>query len=183
MIYPQDLNGEPPRSWTDSVYILSGRVIDGFSFIQPRKSSYCNHIEHNKDKSRRTVHKMDDSKIWAGSDKLCWINEWAEIPVERLKRLVPACSMPRRHWTAIMRVRRGDTWHWISDAWNNIINRPHAINQHEWPQFQWTPIEESEHFDLCYCRNDNFSIFERFYLLHMFYVAHFKRTFVLLKFL
>ena len=37
--------------------------------------------------------------------------------------------------------------------------------------------------DHSYCRNDNFSILERFHILHIFYIAHFKRTFVLLKFL
>ena len=74
------------------------------------------------------------------------LDKWTGIPVERLKRLV--ASMPRRR-VAIMRVRLGNTRHWI--------NQPHAKIQHYWSLLERAPLDQINIRPRRISQNDKFN--------------------------
>ena len=77
---------------------------------QPAQSSNCNPIEHlwDKDEFGRVINNMDHPP--QNINELCQalFDQWANIPIERLQRLV--ASKPR-HLAAIIRVRGSNTRH------------------------------------------------------------------------
>ena len=76
---------------------------------QPPRSSDCNPIEHLWDELGQAISSMDNPP--QNLDELCQalLDKWAQIPVQRLQRLV--ASMPRR-LAAIIAARGRNTRYW-----------------------------------------------------------------------
>ena len=99
----QDDNATPHRARVVLDFLQQGNVT---KMEQPPRSPDCNHIEHLWDELGRAISSMDNPP--QNLDELCQalLDKWAQIPVQRLQRLV--ASMPRR-LAAIIAARGGNT--------------------------------------------------------------------------
>ena len=76
---------------------------------QPPRSPDCNPIEHLWDELGRAISSMDNPTQNLDGLRQTLLDKWAQIPVQRLQRLV--ASMPRR-LAAIIAARCGNTRYW-----------------------------------------------------------------------
>ena len=76
---------------------------------QPPRSPECNPIEHLWDELGRAISSMDNPPQNLDELRQALLDKWAQIPVQRLQRLV--ASMPRR-LAAIIAARGGNTRYW-----------------------------------------------------------------------
>ena len=99
----QDDNATPHRSRVVTDYLQQEDIT---KMDQPAISPDCNPIEHLWDELGRAISNMDHPPHNLHELRQALLDQWANIPVERLQRLVP--SMPRR-LAAIISVRGGNT--------------------------------------------------------------------------
>ena len=76
---------------------------------QPPRSPDCSPIEHLWDELGRAISSMDNPPQNLDELRQALLDKWAQIPVQRLQRLV--ASMPRR-LAAIIAARGGNTRYW-----------------------------------------------------------------------
>ena len=102
----QDDNATPHRARVVLDFLQQGNVTE---MEQPPRSPDCNPIEHLWDELGRAISSMDNPSQNLDELRQALLNKWAQIPVQRLQRLV--ASMPRR-LAAIIAARGGNTRYW-----------------------------------------------------------------------
>ena len=102
----QDDNATPHCARVVLDFLQQGNVT---KMEQPPRSPDCNPIEHLWDELDRTISSMDNPPQNLDGLRQALLDKWAQIPVQRLQRLVP--SMPRR-LAAIIAARGGNTRYW-----------------------------------------------------------------------
>ena len=102
----QDDNATPHRARVVLDFLLQGNVT---KMEQPPRSPDCNPIEHLWDELGRAISSMDNPPQNLDELRQALLDKWAQIPVQRLQRLV--ASMPRR-LAAIIAARGGNTRYW-----------------------------------------------------------------------
>ena len=102
----QDDNAPPHRSRVVLDFLQQGNVT---KMEETLRSPDCNPIKHLWDELGRAISSMDNPP--QNLDELCQalLDKWAQIPVQRLQRLV--ASLPRR-LAAIIAARGGNTRYW-----------------------------------------------------------------------
>ena len=102
----QDNNATPHRARVVLDFLQQGNVTN---MEQPPRSSDCNPIEYLWDGLGRAISPMDNPPQNLDELRQALLDKWAQIPVQRLQRLV--ASMPR--WlAAIIAARGGNTRYW-----------------------------------------------------------------------
>ena len=102
----QDDNATPHRARVVLDFLQQGNVTN---MEQPPRSPDCNPIEHLWDELGRAISSMDNPPQNLDELRQALLDKWAQIPVQRLQRLV--ASMPRR-LAAIIAARGGNTRYW-----------------------------------------------------------------------
>ena len=102
----QDDNATPHRARVVLNFLQQDNVI---KMEQPPRSPDCNPIEHLWDELGRAISSMDNPPQNLDELRQALLDKWAQIPVQRLQRLV--ASMPRR-LAAIIAARGGNTRYW-----------------------------------------------------------------------
>ena len=102
----QDDNATPHRARVVLDFLQQGNVT---KMEQPPRSPDCNPIEHLWDEFGRAISSMDNPPQNLDKLRQALLDKWAQIPVQRLQRLV--VSMPRRLAT-IIAARGGNTRYW-----------------------------------------------------------------------
>ena len=102
----QDDNAIPHRARVVLDFLQQGNVT---KMEQPPRSPDCNPIEHLWDELGRAISSMDNPPQNLDELRQALLDKWAQIPVQRLQRLV--ASMPRR-LAAIIAARGGNTQYW-----------------------------------------------------------------------
>ena len=102
----QDDNATPHRARVVLDFLQLGNVT---KMEQPPRSPDCNPIEHLWDELGRAISSMDNPPQNLDELRQALLDKWAQIPVQRLQRLV--ASMPRR-LAAIIAARGGNTRYW-----------------------------------------------------------------------
>ena len=102
----QDDNATPHRAGVVLNFLQQGNVT---KMEQPPRSPDCNPIEHLWDELGRAISSMDNPAQNLDELRQALSDKWAQIPVQRLQRLV--ASMPRR-LAAIIAARGGNTRYW-----------------------------------------------------------------------
>ena len=102
----QDDNATPHRARVVLDFLQQGNVT---KMEQPPRSPDCNPIEHLWDELGRAISSMDNPPQNLDKLRQALLDKWAQIPVQRLQRLV--ASMPRR-LGAIIAARGGNTRYW-----------------------------------------------------------------------
>ena len=102
----QDDNATPHRARVVLDFLQQGNVT---KMEQPPRSPDCNPIEHLWDELGRAISSMDNPPQNLDELRQALLDKWAQIPVQRLQRLV--ASMPRR-LAAIIAARGGNTRYW-----------------------------------------------------------------------
>ena len=102
----QDDNATPHRARVVLDFLQQGNVT---KMEQPPRSPDCNPIEHLWDELGRAICSMDNPPQNLDELRQALLDKWAQIPVQRLQRLV--ASMPRRQ-AAIIAARGGNTRYW-----------------------------------------------------------------------
>ena len=102
----QDDNATPHRARVVLDFLQQGNVT---KMEQPPRSPDCNPIEHLWDELGRAISSMDNPPQNLDELRQALLDKWAQIPVQRLQRLVG--SMPRR-LAAIIAARGGNTRYW-----------------------------------------------------------------------
>ena len=102
----QDDNATPHRARVVLDFLQKGNVT---KMEQPPRSPDCNPIEHLWDELGRAISSMDNPPQNLDELRQALLDKWAQIPVQRLQRLV--ASMPRR-LAAIIAARGGNTRYW-----------------------------------------------------------------------
>ena len=102
----QDDNATPHRARVVLDFLQQGNVT---KMEQPPRSPDCNPIEHLRDELGRAINSMDNPPQNLDELRQALLDKWAQIPVQRLQRLV--ASMPRR-LAAIIAARGGNTRYW-----------------------------------------------------------------------
>ena len=102
----QDDNATPHRARVVLDFLQQGNVT---TMEQPPRSPDCNPIEHLWDELGRAISSMDNPPQNLDELRQALLDEWAQIPVQRLQRLV--ASMPRR-LAVIIAPRGGNTRYW-----------------------------------------------------------------------
>ena len=102
----QDDNATPHRARVVLDFLQQGNVT---KMEQPPRSPNCNPIEHLWDELGRAISSMDNPPQNLDELRQALLDKWAQIPVQRLQRLV--ASMPRR-LAAIIAARGGNTRYW-----------------------------------------------------------------------
>ena len=102
----QDDNATPHRARVVLDFLQQGNVT---KMEQPPRSPDCNPIEHLWDELGRAISSMGNPPQNLDVLRQALLDKWAEIPVQRLQRLV--ASMPRR-LAAIIAARGGNTRYW-----------------------------------------------------------------------
>ena len=102
----QDDNATPHRARVVLDFLQQGNVT---KMEQPPRSPDCNPIEHLWDEMGRAISSMDNPPQNLDELRQALLDKWAQIPVQRLQRLV--VSMPRR-LGAIIAARGGNTRYW-----------------------------------------------------------------------
>ena len=102
----QDDNATPHRARVVLDFLQQGNVT---KMEQPPRSPDCNPIEHLWDELGRAISSMDNPPQNLDELRQALLDKWAQIPVQRLQRLV--ASMPRR-LAAIIAARGGNTRFW-----------------------------------------------------------------------
>ena len=102
----QDDNATPHRARVVLDFLQQGIVT---KMEQPPRSPDCNPIEHLWDELGRAISSMDNPPQNLHELRQALLDKWAQIPVQRLQRLV--ASMPRR-LAAIIAARGGNTRYW-----------------------------------------------------------------------
>ena len=102
----QDDNATPHRARVVLDFLQQGNVT---KMEQPPRSPDCNPIEHLWDELGRAISSMDNPPQNIDELRQALLDKWAQIPVQRLQRLV--ASMPRR-LAAIIAARGGNTRYW-----------------------------------------------------------------------
>ena len=102
----QDDNATPHRVRVVLNFLQQGNVT---KMEQPPRSPDCNPIEHLWDELGRAISSMDNPPQNLDELRQALLDKWAQIPVQRLQRLV--ASMPRR-LAAIIAARGGNTRYW-----------------------------------------------------------------------
>ena len=102
----QDDNATPHRARVVLDFLQQGNVT---KMEQPPRSPDCNPIEHLWDELGRSISSMDNPSQNLDELRQALLDKWAQIPVQRLQRLV--ASMPRR-LAAIIAARGGNTRYW-----------------------------------------------------------------------
>ena len=87
----QDDNATPHRARVVLDFLQQGNVT---KMEQPPRSPDCNPIEHLWDELGRAISSMDNPPQNLDELRQALLDKWAQIPVQRLQRLV--ASMPRR---------------------------------------------------------------------------------------
>ena len=99
---------------------------------QPARSPDCNPKEHISDELGRAITSMDNPAQNLGKLHQALLDEWSEIPLEDLQRLV--AGIPKR-LTAIITPRGGNTRYWpgihktkptgsIKFVWSDLLQLP-----------------------------------------------------------
>ena len=99
----QDDNATPHRAGVVIYFLQQCNVT---TMEQPPRSPDCNPIEHLSDELGRAISSMDNPPQNLDELRQVLLDKWAQIPVQRLQRLV--ASMPRRLAT-IIAARGGNT--------------------------------------------------------------------------
>ena len=102
----QDDNATPHRARVVLDFLQQGNVT---KMEQPPRSPDCNPIEHLWDELGRAISSMDNPPQNLDELRQALLDKWAQIPVQRLQRLVT--SMPRR-LAALIAARGGNTRYW-----------------------------------------------------------------------
>ena len=102
----QDDNATPYRARVVLDFLQQGNVT---KMEQPPRSPDCNPIEHLWDELGRAISSMGNPPQNLDELRQALLDKWAQIPVQRLQRLV--ASMPRR-LAAIIAARSGNTRYW-----------------------------------------------------------------------
>ena len=102
----QDDNATPHHARVVLDFLQHGNVT---KMEQPPRSPDCNPIEHLWDELGRAISSMDNPPQNLDELRQALLDKWAQIPVQRLQRLV--ASMPRR-LAAIIAARGGNTRYW-----------------------------------------------------------------------
>ena len=102
----QDDNATPHRARVVLDFLQQGNVT---KMEQPPRSPDCNPIEHLWDELGRAISSMDNPPQNLDELRQALLDKWAQIPVQRLQRLV--AGMPRR-LAAIIAARGGNTRYW-----------------------------------------------------------------------
>ena len=102
----QDDNTTPHRARVVLDFLQQGDVT---KMEQPPRSPDCNPIKHLWDELGRAISSMDNLPQNLDELRQALLDKWAQIPVQRLQRLV--ASMPRR-LAAIIAARGGNTRYW-----------------------------------------------------------------------
>ena len=102
----QDDNATPHRAWGVLDFLQQGNIT---KMEQPPRSPDCNPIEHLWDELGRAISSMDNPPQNLDELRQALLDKWAQIPVQRLQRLV--ASMPRG-LAAIIAARGGNTRYW-----------------------------------------------------------------------
>ena len=102
----QDDNATPHRARVVLDFLQQGNVT---KMEQPPRSPDCNPIEHLWDELGRAISSMDNPPQNLDELRQALLDKWAQIPVQRLQRLV--ASMPRQ-LAAIIAGRGGNTRYW-----------------------------------------------------------------------
>ena len=104
----QDDSATPHHAQVVLDFLQQGNIT---KIEQPARSPSCNPTEHIWDELGRAITSMDNPPQNLSGVRQALLGKWAEIPVERLQRLV--ASMPRR-LVAIITTRGGNTRYWPS---------------------------------------------------------------------
>ena len=99
-------NATPHRAGVVLDFLQQGNVT---KMEQPPRSPDCNPIKHLWDELGRAISSMDNPPQILDELRQALLDKWAQIPVQRLQRLV--ASMPRR-LAAIIAARGGNTRYW-----------------------------------------------------------------------
>ena len=102
----QDDNATPHRARVVLDFLQQGNVT---KMEQPPRSPDCNPIEYLWDELGREISSMDNPPQNLDELRQALLDKWAQIPVQRLQRLV--ASMPRR-LAAIIAAGGGNTRYW-----------------------------------------------------------------------
>ena len=102
----QDDNATPHRARVVLDFLQQGNVT---KMKQPPRLPDCNPIEHLWDELGRAISSMDNPPQNLDELRQALLDKWAQIPVQRLQRLV--ASMPWR-LAAIIAARGGNTRYW-----------------------------------------------------------------------
>ena len=102
----QDDNATPHRARVVLDFLQQDNVT---KMEQPPRSPDCNPIEHLWDELGRAISSMDNPPQNLDELRQALLDNWAQIPVQCLPRLV--ASMPRR-LAAIIAARGGNTRYW-----------------------------------------------------------------------
>ena len=102
----QDDNATPHRARVVLDFLQRGNVT---KMEQPPRSPDCNAIEHLWGELGRAISSMDNPPQNRDELHQALLDKWAQIPVQRLQRLV--ASMPRR-LAAIIAARGGNNRYW-----------------------------------------------------------------------
>ena len=102
----QDDNATSHRARVVLDFLQQGNVT---KMEQPPRTPDCNPIEHLWDELGRAISSMDNPPQNLDELRQALLDKWAQIPVQRLQRLV--ASMPRR-LAAIIAARGGNTRYW-----------------------------------------------------------------------
>ena len=102
----QDDNATPHRARVVLDFLRQDNVT---KIEQPPRSPDCNPIKHLWDELGRAISSMDNPPQNLDELRQALLDKWAQIPVQRLQRLV--ASMPRR-LAAIIAARGGNTRYW-----------------------------------------------------------------------
>ena len=102
----QNDNATPHRARVVLDFLQQGNVT---KMEQPPRSPDCNPIEHLMAELGREISSMDNQPQNLDELRQALLDKWAQIPVQRLQRLV--ASMPRR-LAAIIAARGGNTRYW-----------------------------------------------------------------------
>ena len=118
----QDDNATPHRARVVLDFLQQGNVT---KMEQPPRSPDCNPIEHLWDELGRAISSMDNPPQNLDELHQALLDKWAQIPVQRLQRLV--ASMPRR-LAAIIAARGGNTRYWVLYTQNETTRQRHEKN-------------------------------------------------------
>ena len=99
-------NATPHRARVVIDFLQQGNIT---KMEQPPRSPDCNPIEHLWDELGRAISSMDNPPQNLDELRQALLDKWAQIPVQRLQRLV--ASMPRR-LAAIIAARGENTRYW-----------------------------------------------------------------------
>ena len=102
----QDDNATPHRARVVLDFLQMGNVT---KMEQPPRSPDCNPIEYLWEELGQAISSMDNPPQNLDEVRQALLDKWAQIPVQRLQRLV--ASMPRR-LAAIIAARGGNTRYW-----------------------------------------------------------------------